>query len=74
MFDEIFEGSAIEKWKEIIFHANPSVVGRELERLLEELARAELEREGRELSLENIELQKQNLAITSMSEILSQNE
>lgn len=74
MFDEIFEGSAIEKWKEIVFHANPSVVGRELERLLEELAKAELVNEGRELTRENITQQMQDLAITSMSEILSQNE
>lgn len=74
MFDEIFEGSAIEKWKEIIFHANPSVVGRELERLLEELAKAELVNEGKELTRENIAQQMQDLAITSMSEILSQNE
>lgn len=74
MFDEIFEGSAIEKWKEIIFHANPSVVGRELERLLEELAKAELVSEGVELTRENITQQMQDLAITSMSEILSQNE
>lgn len=74
MFDEIFEGSAIEKWKEIIFHANPSVVGRELERLLEELAKAELVNEGVELTRENITQQMQDLAITSMSEILSQNE
>lgn len=74
MFDEIFEGSAIEKWKEIIFHANPSVVGRELERLLEELAKAELVSEGVELTKENITQQMQDLAITSMSEILSQNE
>lgn len=74
MFDEIFEGSVIEKWKEIIFHANPSVVGKELERLLEELAKAELREEGKELTLENLELQKQNIALASMSEILSQNE
>lgn len=74
MFDEIFEGSAIEKWKEIIFHANPSVVGRELERLLEELAKVELMSEGVELTRENITQQMQDLAITSMSEILSQNE
>lgn len=74
MFDEIFEGSAIEKWKEIVFHANPSVVGRELERLLEELAKVELVNEGVELTRENITQQMQDLAITSMSEILSQNE
>lgn len=74
MFDEIFEGSVIEKWKEIIFHANPSVVSKELERLLEELAKAELKEEGEELTFENITKQKQNLALASMSEILSQNE
>lgn len=74
MYEEIFEGSVIEKWKEIIFHANPSVVGKELERLLEELAKAQLQNEGEELSLENIALQKQNIALSSMSEILSQNE
>lgn len=74
MFDEIFEGSVVEKWKEIIFHANPSVVSKELERLLEELAKAELREEGKELTFENITKQKQDLALTSMSEILSQNE
>lgn len=74
MFEEIFEGDVIEKWKEIIFHANPSVVSKELERLLEELAKAELREEGKELTLENITLQKQNIALTSMSEILSKNE
>lgn len=74
MYEEIFEGSVIEKWKEIIFHANPSVVGKELERLLEELAKVQLQNEGEELTLENITLQKQNIALSSMSEILSQNE
>ncbi|WP_300223323.1 DUF2018 family protein [uncultured Helicobacter sp.] len=74
MFEELFEGSPIQKWKEIIFHANPSVVEAELERLLEDLAICELEKEGGELSFENIQKKKNDLAITSMSEILSKNE
>lgn len=74
MFEELFEGSPIEKWKEIILHANPSVVSRELERILEELARAELQKEGLEESLENLNKVKQDLAIHSMGNILSQNE
>lgn len=74
MFEELFEGSPIQKWKEIIFYANPSVVEAELERLLEDLAICELEKEGGELSFENIQKKKNDLAITSMSEILSKNE
>ncbi|MCE3046824.1 DUF2018 family protein [Helicobacter kayseriensis] len=74
MFDELFEGDPILKWKEIIFHANPSVVADELERLLEEIAKAELEKEGEEINLENLKQMKQDLAIQSMGNILSQNE
>lgn len=74
MFDELFEGDPIQKWKEIIFHANPSVVANELERLLEELAKAEITKEGEEISLENLKQIKQDLAIQSMGNILSQNE
>lgn len=74
MFDELFEGSAIKKWQEIILHANPSVVSKELERILEELARAELQREGIEENPENLEKAKQDLAIHSMGNILSRNE
>lgn len=74
MFEEIFEGDPIEKWKEIIFHANPSVVSQELERMLEELAILELQKEGKEINLENLARAKQDLAIQSMGNILSQNE
>lgn len=74
MFEELFEGSPIEKWKEIIFHANPSVVSKELERILEELARAELQKEGLEENFENLKRVKQDLAIHSMGNILSRNE
>lgn len=74
MYEEIFEGSPIEKWKEIILSANASIVSDELERLLSELAYLELQNEGEELSMENIHQRKCNLAITSMGEILSKNE
>lgn len=74
MFDELFEGSAIQKWKEIVLNASPSCVGKELERLLGELAVYELEKEGEEVNAENIYQKKCDLAITSMSEILSKNE
>ncbi len=74
MYEEIFEGSAIEKWKEIVFHANPSVVAKELERILGELARFHLQKEGLEENLENLKRAKQDLAIESMGNILSQNE
>lgn len=74
MFEEIFEGSPIEKWKEIVLNANASVVGVELERLLDELARFELEKESQEICAENLHRKKCDLAITSMSEILSKNE
>lgn len=74
MFDEIFEGSPIDKWKEIILNANPSVVSNELERLLDELAKYELLAQGVEPTFENLQREKKNLAILSMGNILSQNE
>ncbi|WP_027327568.1 DUF2018 family protein [Helicobacter pametensis] len=74
MFDEIFEGDPIAKWKEIIFNANPSVVSQELDRILEELAQYELLKEGVDLTFENLKSTKQDLAIQSMGNILSQNE
>lgn len=74
MFDEIFEGSPIDKWKEIVLNANPSVVGKELERLLDELAKYELIAQGVEPTFENLQKEKKNLAILSMGNILSQNE
>ncbi|ANV97481.1 hypothetical protein BBW65_01020 [Helicobacter enhydrae] len=72
--EELLEGCPIEKWKEIVLHASPLPVERELERLLGELARYELERDGQEVSFEAIKKQKQSLAITSMANILSANE
>ncbi|RDU69511.1 DUF2018 domain-containing protein [Helicobacter cholecystus] len=74
MFDELFEGSPIAKWKEIILHASPSCVEEELERLLEELAVYELQQEGEEINAQSINRKKCDLAITSMSKILSKNE
>lgn len=74
MFEEIFEGDPIQKWKEVILHANPSVVGFELERILERLASLELEKEGREEDLERLKQIKIDLVIQSMGNILSQNE
>lgn len=87
---EIFEGSPIDKWKEIIFNANRSLAENELERLLEELALYEMafEEQGTQINLRDLFYKahhdetlkqrfndiKKNLALESMSKILSENE
>lgn len=74
MFEEIFEGDPIEKWKEIILHAHSRAVYDELDHLLTEWARFELQKDGVEESLDNLNAKKRDLAIQSMASILSQND
>lgn len=86
---EILQGDPIKRWEEIIFGANRSIVAKELQRLLECLAFFEffLEKEDLESKmqtyytlLDNQEMRdlikkyKNDIAITSMTKILSQNE
>lgn len=87
---EIFEGSPIDKWKEVIFNASRTLANKEIERLLEELALYEMAFEAEEKPTNlreffyNIHhdaefkkrfLEKKNsLAIESMAKILSENE
>ena len=84
MEDAFFEGSPLQKWQDIIRNASPTLVGLELERLLERVVvyEALLEQKGvdvdkafkayyfDETHKEEIESGKQNLAITSMATIL----
>lgn len=90
MFEEILQGSPIEKWQDIIFNANKSVVNDELKRLLECLALYQefVNLEGLEDKFaqfvrllacdeglqSRIKSHKNNLAIESMASILSKNE
>ncbi len=87
---EIFEGTPISKWKDIIFNASKTLASNELERLLEELAMYEMAFEEQEIQMNlrdffynvhhDTELKKRfidkknSLAIESMSKILSENE
>lgn len=87
---EVFEGSPIEKWKEVIFNASRVLANKEIERLLEELALYEMAFEAEEKPTNLREffynvyhnedfkqkfLEKKNsLAIESMAKILSENE
>ncbi|WP_104697875.1 MULTISPECIES: DUF2018 family protein [unclassified Helicobacter] len=87
---EILQGDPLDKWKEIIFHADRKIVQKELDRLLELLAffeilmgenglESELEKKIKaikvdELLQKKIKNYKNNFAIASMAEILSQNE
>lgn len=80
--DIFFEGTPVEKWKEIIFNASPTLVGLDLERLLQRLAVCEMLLEAHnvdiddvmdEFVLENsmqVEERKGNIAIESMGKIL----
>lgn len=80
----MFDSTPLEKWQEIIRHASPTLVGLELESLLERLAGYELllEKQGVRLdsSFESLratqELQERrdSLAIESMARILSNHE
>lgn len=87
---EMFAGSPVNKWKEIIFNSSRGLAENELERLLESLAMYEilLEEEDSSLNLRDffqkslsdetlkskINERKNSLAIESMSKILSENE
>ena len=86
---ELFGKPPLEKWKEIMQNASPTLVGLELERLLEELAILELFIESKGLDSNEVELfsrgfdeeQKENLramkdslAIESMGNILGNHE
>lgn len=83
--DAFFEGTPLEKWKEVILNASPTLVGLELESLLERIAvyEALLEAQGIDLesafkqyyfneeNKEHLHSAKNNLAIDSMAKILS---
>ncbi len=87
---EIFEGSPITKWKEIIFNASRTLASNEIERLLEELALYEMAFEEQDMQInlrdffynvhhdgelkKRFNEKKNSLAIESMSKILSENE
>lgn len=87
---EVFEGSPIHKWKEVIFNASRTLASKEIERLLEELALYEMAFEAEEKPANLREFfynvhhdndfkqrfteKKNSLAIESMSKILSENE
>lgn len=87
---DIFAGSPITKWKEVVFNASRGLAESEIERLLETLAMYEilLEESGGDSNLRDffqksmsddalksrINERKNSLAIESMSKILSENE
>ncbi len=86
---ELFGKPPLEKWKEIMQNASPTLVGLELERLLEEVAILELFIESRGLDSnevglfsrgfdeeqkEQLRAMKDSLAIESMGNILGNHE
>lgn len=86
---ELFGKPPLEKWKEIMQNASPTLVGLELERLLEEVAILELFIESRGLDSnevglfsrgfdeeqkERLRAMKDSLAIESMGNILGNHE
>lgn len=86
---ELFGKPPLEKWKEIMQNASPTLVGLELERLLEEVALLELFIESKGLDCaevrnyarsfneeqkENLRAMKDSLAIESMGIILGNHE
>ncbi|CAM2922381.1 DUF2018 family protein [Helicobacter burdigaliensis] len=87
--DHIFEGLPQDKWLEIIFNASRGLAQKELLDMLERMASLEILLEKRlgetweeeleyllksEENAEEIHKCKQNIAISSMGKILSQNE
>ncbi|MCX2716726.1 DUF2018 family protein [Helicobacter sp. MIT 21-1697] len=82
--DAFFEGTPLQKWQEIILNASPTLVGLELEALLERIAvyEALLEHQGVDIESafahyrfdeahkEELRVAKDNLAIESMAKIL----
>ncbi|MCE3039604.1 DUF2018 family protein [Helicobacter anatolicus] len=87
---EVLQGNPVQKWQDIVFHANRSLVQKQLENLLERLALCEtlIHEEGLEDKLlekarilhfdedlqQDIGNKKADLAIESMAKILSENE
>lgn len=86
---ELFGKPPLEKWKEIMQNASPTLVGLELERLLEEVALLELFIESKGLDCaevrnyarsfdeeqkETLRAMKDSLAIESMGIILGNHE
>lgn len=86
---ELFGKPPLEKWKEIMQNASPTLVGLELERLLEEVAILELFIESKGLDSnevglfsrgfdeeqkEHLRAMKDSLAIESMGNILGNHE
>ncbi|WP_034353056.1 DUF2018 family protein [Helicobacter jaachi] len=83
--DAFFEGTPLQKWQEIICNASPTLVGLELEHLLERIAiyEAILEKQGIDIEsafseyrfdegfAEALSEAKNNLALDSMAKILS---
>ena len=86
--DAFFEGTPLQKWQEVICNASPTLVGLELEGILERLALCELLLQKAGIDIESalqearfdtalgaeLEELKQNLAIDSMAKILSNHE
>lgn len=88
--DELFEGTPLSKWKEVVFNASRALAEAEIERLLEELALYEIALEDSDININLRELyykvhhdenfkqklhdKKNSIAIESMSKILSENE
>ena len=86
--DIFFEGTPLDKWKEIILNASPTLVGLELEALLERVAVYEALLEAQNIDIESafkqyyfdeankeiLSAAKNNLAIDSMAKILSNHE
>ncbi|TLD82208.1 DUF2018 family protein [Helicobacter sp. MIT 05-5293] len=86
--DIFFEGTPIDKWKEVILNASPTLVGMELEHLIERLVTYEILLEQNDIETEEafqryyynpdnkpyIEERKNNIAIESMGKILGQYE
>ncbi|CUU40077.1 MULTISPECIES: DUF2018 family protein [Helicobacter] len=82
--DIFFEGTPLDKWKEIILNASPTLVGLELEALLERVAVYEALLEAQNIDIESafkqyyfdeankeiLSAAKNNLAIDSMAKIL----
>ncbi|TLE00383.1 DUF2018 family protein [Helicobacter japonicus] len=86
--DAFFDGTPVEKWKEVVLNASPTLVGLELESLLERIAVYEALLEAQGIDIESTFMQyrfdennrdslraiKDNLAIDSMAKILSNHE
>ncbi|WP_104713521.1 DUF2018 family protein [Helicobacter cetorum] len=87
---EIFEGSPLDKWNDILFNASKKLSKKELERLLELVALLEtfIEEENLEEKFrffantltsnegiqQKVETKQNDIAIQSMANILSENE